>query len=297
MGTSRPAPVYLTLIAGVGAISTAAILIRLCQAPSLAIAAYRLAIAAAVLVAYGLARRQGVPPARTLGWCAAAGACLAVHFATWIASLSYTTVASSVVLVTTNPLFVGLLSWWVLGERPDRRTFAGIGLGLVGATVIGWGDFGGGRDPLLGDALALAGALAMSAYLLVGRRARRGVGARAYATWVYSAAALFLLTAAGVAGTPMGPYPRSTYGYLVLLALVPQLLGHTAINWALAHLTAPTVALVILGEPVGASVLAYAVFGEVPPAATVAGGGLILLGIALALVRRGPAPTGRSRSP
>ena len=297
MGTSRSATVYLILIAGVGAISTAAVLVRLCQAPSLAIAAYRLAIAAGMLVVYGLARDRGVPPARSLGWCAAAGVCLAVHFATWIASLSYTTVASSVVLVTTNPLFVGLLSWWLLGERPDRRTFAGIGLGLAGAAVIGWGDFGGGRDPLLGDALALVGALAMSAYLLVGRRARRGVGTRAYATWVYAAAAVSLLAAAAAAGTPMGPYPRATYGYLVLLALVPQILGHTAINWALAHLTAPTVALVILGEPVGSSLLAYAVLGEDPPATTVAGGGLILLGIGLALVRREPALTGRSRSP
>ncbi|GAB6063010.1 DMT family transporter [Deferrisoma palaeochoriense] len=274
----RPGPGWV-LTGGVGVISTAAILIRLCEAPSLAIAAYRLGIAAALLVAYDLWRTRRLPPRSAWPWFGAAGVCLAAHFALWIASLRYTTVAASVVLVTTNPLFVALFAW-LLGEPPDRRTLAGIGLGLAGAGLIGWGDFGGGTEPLLGDLLALGGALAMSAYLTVGRRARRGLPARTYSTWVYAVAAAVLAAAVLVTGTPLGPYPPATYGWLLALALGPQILGHTAINATLSHLTAPAVALAILGEPVGSTILAYLILGEVPSWQTVGGGSLILAGIA-----------------
>ncbi|NOY45560.1 MAG: DMT family transporter [Deltaproteobacteria bacterium] len=295
MGPHRRGPALL-LAGGVAVISSAAILIRLCQAPSLAIAAYRLGIAATLLVGYDLARHRRLPPARSWPWFASAGLFLAVHFAAWIASLRYTTVASSVVLVTTNPLFVALFAW-LLGEPPDRRTLVGIVLGLGGAVLIGWGDFAGGPAPLLGDGLALIGALAMSAYLTVGRRARAGLGARTYSTWVYAVAAVLLAAAVGITGTSVGPYPPPTYGWLLLLALGPQILGHTAINAALAHLTAPAVALAILGEPVGSTLLAYLVLGEVPSVSTVAGGALILGGIALGLGGAGKRVTGRSRSP
>lgn len=271
------------LLAGVLAISTSAVLIRLCDAPSLVIAAYRLTFAALVVVPVELARTRTLPTRRDLGWCVLSGLFLSVHFAAWISSLAYTSVASSVVLVTTNPLFVGLFSWWVLGEPPGRRTGAGIGLGMAGAITIGWGDLGGGSAPLLGDALALLGAVAASAYLLTTRVARRRLPIHTYSAWTYGSCAVFLLAATVAAGLPLGPYPVETFGYLVLLALVPQVIGHTAINWSLAHLAAPTVAVAILGEVLGASLLAWWVLGEVPRGPTVAGGALICTGIVLAL--------------
>lgn len=279
----RRAPVRAVLLAGIGAISTAAVLVRLCQAPALVIAAWRLAIAAALLLPFELWRSRSVPARRDLGWCALSGLFLALHFGAWIASLQHTSVASSVVLVSTNPVFVGLGSRWLLHERLGRRTVWGIALAVVGAAVVGWGDFGAGRSPLLGDALALLGAFAASAYLLIGRVVRPRLAVRTYAAWVYAFGALALLAAATLAGLRLFPYPPGTIGALVLLALVPQLVGHTALNWALAHLPAATVAVVILGEPVGASTLAFAILGEVPSASTLAGGACILAGIWLAL--------------
>jgi drug/metabolite transporter (DMT)-like permease len=280
----RPGTVSVVLCAGIAAVSTAAVLIRLADAPPLVIAAYRLGIASAILVPVELAASGRLPARVELGWCALAGFFLAVHFAAWITSLSFTSVASSVVLVTLNPIFVGLLSRWFLRERLSRRTVAGIAVGVTGAALVGWGDFGAGPAPLLGDALALLGALAASAYLLTGRAARRRLGIRTYSTWAYAAAALLLLGAALGAGLPLHPYPAATLGAMALLALVPQLIGHTALNWALAHLSAATVAVVILGEPIGASILAYWILGELPSLSTLAGGGLILAGIGLALV-------------
>jgi len=270
-----------SLVVGVGAISTAAVLVRLCEAPPLAVAAYRLGIAALVLVVVGAFRGSGPAGWRAAGWCAVAGGLLAVHFAAWIASLALTTVAASVVLVTMNPLFVAVVSWWWLGEPPDRRTAVGIAAGLAGAFLIGWGDFGSGREFLAGDLLALLGAAAMSGYLLVGRRVQALLDTRTYVTRVYSVAAALLAAAAALRGELLGPYPARTYGYFLLLALIPQLLGHTAINHALRHLTAPRVAAVILGEPVGSTLLAWAVLGEVPRPSTWLGGALVLGGILL----------------
>ena len=276
-------PPRLILLAGIAAISTAAVLIRFAEAPALVIAAWRLGLAAAVLLPIELWRSRRLPARAELGWCALSGFLLAAHFAAWIASLSYTSVASSVVLVTTNPIFVGLASRWFLKEPLSRRTAWGIAVGFAGTVVVAWGDFGAGPAPLVGDALALVGALAASAYLLAGRAARRQLGLGAYAAWTYSFAAAFLLAAALAAGLPLGPYPPATVGALVLLALVPQLVGHTTLNWALGHLPAATVAVVILGEPVGASLLAFGLLGEVPSSATLAGGACILAGIWLAL--------------
>ncbi len=287
-----------SLAVGVAAISTAAVLVRLCQAPPLAVAAYRLGIAAVVLVVAGAVRPPGSLGWRASGWCAAAGGLLAVHFAAWIASLAHTTVAASVVLVTLNPLFVAVASWWWLGEPPDRRTAVGIGAGLAGAVLIGWGDLGSGPGSLKGDLLALLGSAAMSGYLLVGRRVHALLDTRTYVTRVYSVAAALLVAAAALKGQLAGPYPASTYGYLLLLALVPQLLGHTAINHALRHLTAPRVAAVILGEPVGSTFLAWAVLGEVPRATTWVGGAFVLAGVLLVCWDSSPrAGTARPRSP
>lgn len=281
--TLSPWRVNGVLSAGVLAVSTAAVLIRSCEASSLAIAAWRVSLAAAVLLAAEAAQGRRPPPRADLAWCALSGAFLALHFGTWISSLQFTTVASSVVLVAMSPLFVGFFTRWILKEPLGPWTLAGLGLATTGAVAVGWGDFGGGAEPLLGDALALVGAIAAAGYLVTGRHVRQRVGAGTYAAWVYGSAAVLLVAAALGAGQPLSGYSPETYLYLVLLALVPQLAGHTCFNWALAHLPATKVAVVILGEPVGATILAFLVLGELPGAVTLTGGGVILAGIALAL--------------
>lgn len=227
-----------------------------------------------------------------LGLALASGLLLALHFALWITSLQYTTVASSVVLVTTTPLFVGLASHWMGEEKLAPRTLWGIALSVAGGAVIGWGDLGLSPRAALGDLLALMGAMAVAGHLLVGRRLRARLSLVPYVTSVYSLAAVALLAAALGTGQALTGYSPKTYAMFLLLALVPQLLGHSSLNWALRYVSATSVAIAVLGEPVGATLLAYFILGETPSAPEMAGGALVLVGIYVAL--RGKAGIGRA---
>ncbi|MGC9529560.1 MAG: DMT family transporter [Candidatus Bipolaricaulaceae bacterium] len=270
----------LVLLIGVVAVSFGAILIRLTTAPSLVVAAWRMALASAVLIPWGVARWGGFT-VRGLRLSLLAGVFLAFHFAFWIESLQHATVASSVVLVNTNPLFVGLLSL-LLGEAPSGALWQGIVLSVCGGVLIGWGDFALGGTALWGDLLALLGAVMASGYLLVGRRMRSHGGLLPYVTAAYSTAAVLLLAA--TAFLPGARLPAGgNWGWIVLLALGPQLLGHTSVNLALRSLPASAVAVAILGEPVGSALWAYLVFGEGIGPLQGAGMALVLVGIARTL--------------
>jgi drug/metabolite transporter (DMT)-like permease len=226
----------------------------------------------------------------------AAGIFLALHFATWIASLRYTSVASSVALVTTNPIWVGLAAWLFLREPPTRRTMLGIGVGLAGSLLILAADHTGGapadgRVPALGNLLAVAGAVAMSGYLLVARRLNDRFSLLAYVAIVYGSAAVAMNVIAHVAGAGMPGLPAAAWWPVLLVALGPQLLGHTLINWSLRHLSATFVALAILGEPVGAAILAWSFLGEGFQPLQLAGFATLLAGIAIAATaERKPPP-------
>jgi drug/metabolite transporter (DMT)-like permease len=278
---------YAILALGVIAVSFASILIRLCDAPPLSIAAYRLALAAGFFLVAGLFQRKSTEATcwrqSDLLWAALSGTFLSIHFATWITSLQFTTVASSVVLVTTAPLFVALGSALLLKEPLSRLMWMGILVSVVGAVVVGGTDFGGGTDPLLGDALALAGAVAGAGYFLVGRRLRRRLGTFTYVRLVYSAAAVWLVLAALLTGSPILGFSARTYVLLFLIAFVPQVIGHTSFNWALRHVSAALVAVTILGEPVGASLLAHFLLDEPLTSPRIVGGLLILTGVGITL--------------
>jgi len=280
---SSPASVRTALIlaVGVGSLSWAAILIRLTSAPAVTVAAWRMVLASVVLVPIvGLNRH---PLSRSgLRLAIAAGAFLALHFVLWIESLRHTTVASSVTLVTTNPIFVGILSAVVLGERPSRALWQGIGLSVAGGLLLGWGDVALGGAALWGNALALLGAVAASAYLLLGRRAR-GENLLPYVALTYGTAAAILLVGATAAGRGAPLPPSGDWLWLGLMAAGPQLLGHTSVNWALRRLPASAVAVAILGEPVGATLWAYLVLGERPGIVQGLGIVLVLVGIVRAL--------------
>jgi drug/metabolite transporter (DMT)-like permease len=274
------------LVLGVVAVSFAAVLIRAADAPALAVALYRNGIAAAILLPLALARHRAEFRAlsrRQVGMALLAGALLAAHFATWIPSLSMTTVGASTVLVTTQPVWVALAGHLWLGDRVSGRALAGIAVAFAGAAVVSGGDFGISGRALLGDGLALLGAVTAAGYYLAGRSLRRSVSLLTYVGIAYTTCTLLLFPAMLVSGTPFGGFEAKTWWAFVGLALVPQIMGHTVFNYLLRFVDATVVAVAIMGEPVGASLLALAIFGEVPPWSAVGGGVLILAGIFVAI--------------
>lgn len=291
MGVRTPvsrARLLLSLAMGIIAISFASIFIRFAQAegvPTLSIAAGRLVVASAVLLPYAAAtRRDEIRSLTRREWLllCASGVFLGLHFATWIASLGYTSVASSVVLVSMGPLFVGLGSWAFLGERPGRRMVAGIVMAAAGSIAISWGDLGKGQDRLFGDFLALCGAVMVAGYLMIGRRVRGRRSLATYIAVVYGVAMLTLLGIVAAGRQPLSGFTPAAYGWLLALGLVPQLIGHSTLNWALRHLSATYVSIVTLAEPMGSGLLAYAILGEAVSWPTAVGGALILAGIYVA---------------
>lgn len=288
---------YLILLGGVLAVASASIMIRLAQQngmPSTVIAAGRLGCAALILLPIAAARVG--PELRALRrrdvlLGVASGTFLAIHFIAWISSLEYTSVASSVALVATNPLWVGLASLLLFRERLAPLTLLGILLTVGGSALIGFSDGGrvDAKNALLGDGLALVGALAGSGYFLVGRELRQRLSILAYIWLSYTSAAIILLAAALVAGgaaagrnPPLLGYPPLAYALLLGLAIGPQLLGHTAFNWALRYLSATFVAVAILGEPIGSALLALVFFGEGFALLQFIGFALLLTGIVVA---------------
>jgi drug/metabolite transporter (DMT)-like permease len=275
-------PRQLSLLAlGVVAVACSSILIRLSDAPSLSIAFYRNAIAAAVLLPVALARhRKELRALSTRQWGVAvlAGAFLAVHFALWIPSLEYTTVAASTVLVTTQPVWVALIGR-ALGESVSRRGLLGIGLSLVGAVVISGGDLGLSRRAAFGDVLALLGAVMAAAYFVSGRSVRPRLSLVPYVAIAYTTCAVLLAGVVAAGGEPFGGFGAGDWLLFALMAVIPQFLGHTVFNYLLAEVEASVVAIAVTGEPVGASLLALAFFGEVPRWTAFGGGALILGGI------------------
>ena len=280
---------YLVLAIGILAVSSSAFLITFARRegmPAVAIAALRLSIASLALAPLALVRARAelhrlVP--RDLALALVSGIFLGFHFAFWISSLDYTSVMSSIVLVSTNPLFVALASVVILHEPLRRGTFAGIAVATAGGALVGLTDLGhSGGGSLQGDALALAGAAAVSGYLIVGRSLRRRLSLLPYITLVYSTAAAVLLAMAWGMGIGLTGYSPLAYVLIVLLAAGPQLVGHSSYNWALKYLSATMITVTILAEPVGATVLAIPILGQVPGPISLAGGMLVLAGIYLA---------------
>lgn len=291
-----------SLFIAILAVSTASIFIRFAQAdgaPSLVIAALRLTFAVLLLAPVALTRHRAEIKSFTRNQITLgiiSGLFLAVHFATWISSLEYTSVASSVVFVSTGPLWVALLSPMLLNEKLTRAAIVGLGLAILGGTVVGVSDAcviqNGLQCPGLsqvmqgravwGNFLALAGAWAVTGYLIIGRKLRAGMSLVPYIFLVYGMAAAALIVIMLAAGNSPFGYGPQTYGWIFLLAALPQLIGHSTYNWALRYLPAAFVAVTTLGEPIGSAILAFFLLSETPSSATVIGGMLILLGIYLA---------------
>lgn len=289
----------LAVLIAILAVSTSSIFIRFAQsdgAPSLVIAALRLTFATLMLAPIALTKyleeiKQFTLNEILLG--VFSGIFLAVHFATWISSLEYTSVASSVVFVSTGPLWVAILSPFLLKEHLAQTAIFGLGLALAGGAVIGlsdaciWNhglscsaltDVMQGRA-MWGNLLALIGALTVTGYLIIGRILRSRMSLIPYIFMVYGMAAITLIVTMFASGnTPLGYAPK-TYGWIFLLAALPQLIGHSTYNWALKYMPAALVAVMTLAEPIGSAILAYFFLRETPTSSVLSGGGLILIGI------------------
>lgn len=292
--------IVLVLTAGVTAASTAAIFIRLGYDAGeslgdvglgLAMAALRLFFAGLLLAPVWYRTRHEARPEQGANWFAiGAGVFLAIHFASWIPAFAFTSIAAATTIATSSPVWVAILLWLWRGEVPGRLTMAGIGVAIGGSVILAIGDAGGtgaGSNPLLGDALALAAALGFSFYFLLGQEAqRRGLSVSRYVAIAYATGALSLLPIPFITGPGYGELPGMVIFFGLMLALVPQLVGHTSFNWAVRWITPTIVTLVILLEPVGATILGMAIFQEIPGWIVLGGAVVLLGGVALAVVGR-----------
>ncbi|MFI5906442.1 DMT family transporter [Dactylosporangium sp. NPDC051541] len=290
------------LVVAIVAVSASAPLIAFAAAPALAIAFWRNILGAAALAPAAIAQgnKQRSPSARaSLRVTVLAGVCLAVHFGTWVPSAKLTSVAMSVALVSTTPVWTALVAA-ARGVRVPGSTWAGIGIAVAGVA------FATGADPdlsgraLLGDALALAGGIAAAGYTLLGEHARVSLPTTVYASICYSVCAALLLVACVVSGAELWEYTWETWAAIVSMTIGPQLLGHTLINYSLHRVSATTVAVLLLLEVPGALVIAWLLLGQLPAARTLPGIAILLAGVAVVVVggrRRQPTKGGTIISP
>ncbi len=281
-------PPSVALGVAILAVSTSAILVVWSDAPSVVAAFYRVLFTVLLLAPFAVTGHRDELRSLSLRdglIAAAAGVALAIHFAAWFESLNWTSVAASLALVQSQPLFVAIGAYLLLGERITRTIVAGIAVAVGGIAIMSAGDLVGagglGPNPLFGNSLALIGAVTMAAYVLVGRSLRQRVPLIPYVTVVYGACALVLLAIAVGQGQPLLDYPGREWILFLAMAVGPGVFGHTVVNWALARVESSVVSVTLLGEPVGGSALAVLFLGEVPPPPTIVGGAVVLGGIYL----------------
>lgn len=279
-------PVALAI--SVLAISTSAVLVRWSGAPSVVVAFYRVLFSLLLLAPVALVRNRAdffALSVRDAGVAAVTGVALAVHFAAWFESLHWTSVAASVTLVQTQPVFVAVGASLFLDERITVRTGGGILLALAGAAVMSvsglLSDATFAGTALYGNALALLGGVMAACYVLAGRSLRQRIALLPYVSVVYGACTLTLLVLVLASGEPLTGYPAREWALFLAMAVGPGVFGHTVINWALAHVDSSVVSVSLLGEPVGATLLALFLLAEVPGAVTLIGGAIVLCGIAV----------------
>ncbi len=293
MAAKPPFNPCIALIIGVTAVSTGAVFARLADAPALVIAAYRVGLASLILLPIVFMKAKpellGLS-GEDIKLALLSGLFLALHFATWISSLDYTSIANSVVLAGTHPLWVGLLTPFIARERMKTGTVAGILISVTGGVIIAAGDFSMGRDALFGDFLALAGGICAAVYLLLGRYLRSRLSLLAYIFLCYGSAALILWGTVLGLGLPVTGFDTPTVAAFWALAIVPQLIGHTSYNWSLKWFSAGLIAVSLLGEPVGATILGYILFDEGLTWIKFIGGSLILSAICIAAFSEKPSP-------
>lgn len=290
--------VGIILAIGVLAVSTAAIFIRLSIEVagvrgvgfSLFLAASRLSLAATILLPTWRSLKFDRSFYFAYYYAIAAGICLALHFATWITSLSFTSITASTAIVTTNPIWVATISWLWFKEKPNKLTLIGITIATIGGTLIALGDGnidGENSNASLGNLLALIGAWMASLYLLLGRQAQqKGLSISSYIAIAYSTAAIILLPLPLLLGSSYFGYPILVYVYIFLMTILAQLVGHTIFNWAVTSISPTLISLVLLFEPIVASILGWLIFGEIPHVVVCVGAIFLIIGVAVTIFQK-----------
>ena len=292
MSVDHDRRVRWVLALGLFCISFPAILVRYAAEPALTIAFWRKLMAAAILAPLVIARLRKEPiewreQVRLLPYTVGTGLVLALHFGTWIASVKYTTIASSLLLISTQPVWGGVLGWIFLREPVPRKGIVAIVLAMTGVAIIVSGDLARGHHDLYGDALALVAAMAAAVYLTVGRHVRARVPLTQYLFVLYVIAAGGLGVSAWVAGDPFTGFDGRTWLMFALLALFPSTLGHNLLNYAVRHMETYRVNLSVLVEPVVSIILAAVLFAEIPGPRFYLGAVFVFAGVVIALSRHG----------
>jgi drug/metabolite transporter (DMT)-like permease len=282
---------YLGLIISIISVSFASIFILSCQAPPLSIAFYRLLFTTLLIFPFILIRKKTRDELRTLPRATllimlVIGVILATHFSLWITSLKMTSVASSVILVTAHPVLVAPVSFYFLKEKLSWVNALGIAISLAGVAVLVIGNYGFaafGLDTIEGNILALLGGIAAGLYILGGRKLRKTVSTISYAFVVYAVGTITLFFICLALSAPVYNLTITDYEIILLMALISGIFGHTLYNWSLGYIRASVMSVALLGEPIGSSLLAYAIpwIHQEPSLYTVVGGGIILVGIYL----------------
>lgn len=272
----------LVVILGVAGVSLSAVFVRWSTAPSLILVLYRVGLAALLMAPpLFLRHREERLTRRDLGLCLASGACLGLHFAAYFESLRFTSIASSVVLVDTEVLFVALGSVLLLGRRLTGRAWLAVLLAFGGSVVIATADTAAGPDAVRGDLIALSGALCMAVYTMIGAVCRKHISTAVYTFLVYCSAALTVLVIALWSGTPLAGYGPVNLGTALGMAVFCTLLGHSVFSWGLKYLSPAFISTAKLLEPVLASAWGLLPFGERPGLPVLLGGAVIIAGVAL----------------
>jgi len=281
---------YIALFISVVSVSFAAIFIVSCDAPALSIAFYRLLFTALLISPFVILHKKTRHellnlPRSTLLIMAGIGIILAAHFALWITSLDLTSVASSVILVTAHPLLVGPVSHFFLKERLSGINAIGIVVSVVGVIILVYGNYGFsvGLDTIEGNILAILGGVGAGLYILGGRKLRKTVSIGSYAFVVYAVGTIVLFVICLLFNAPVINLSLRDYGIIFLMAVVAGIFGHTLYNWSLEHVRASLASVVLLGEPIGSSLLAFALpwIQQTPSYYSIIGGAIILSGIYL----------------
>lgn len=278
---------YLALAIGVISVSTSAILVKVSSAPSGVIAFYRLLFSVLIMLPVFLLKYvTELRNITRLDWLYSivAGVFLAFHFILWFESLNYTSVASSTVLVTLQPLFAFIGTYIFFKEKFTIKALLCGGLAITGSVIISWGDFQISGSALLGDILALIACALITAYLMFGQTVRKRVSLITYTFVVYSISTITLFAYVLFLKQPFVPYPTSDWVYFALLAIVPTLLGHSLFNWSVKWLSTSTISMAILLEPVGATILAYYLLDENILLTQILGGTIIIGALTLFLL-------------
>ena len=278
---------YVILTIGVISVSFAVIFIRLADAPPLVIATYRLIIASMLLLPFTALKSKRLlkkPSGSDALLITLSSLFIALHFALWITSLSYTSIASSVVIVTSHPIFVAIISYFLWHERLNKLAIFGMAIAFGGVIVINYGGLIISSETVIGNFLALLAAISMGAYLIIGHQLKERVNILPYLTYIYTGAAAMLLIAAVVSGQALLGYSGRTFAMIFLLALVPQLIGHSSLNLAVRMMPVTIVSVAILGEPVIAITLGYVILGEGITVTEILGSALALGGILMVMI-------------